>query len=117
MISFLEGVTEEPITAAFIRHKARAKALPCSGLADDDYVLMSFTSLEASWKSSCVVVLQSLHLRSCDYATVRPGAGVSSCCCSFFLPTIVKYITSRFLGYIKINQVGTPPPLTVKKKV
>jgi hypothetical protein len=109
-ISLLEGVTEEPITAAFIRHKARAKALPSSGLADDDYVLTSFTSLEASSKSSCVVVLQSLHLRSCDYATVCPGARVSSCCCSFFLPTIVKYITSRFFGLYKNKSGGKRLP-------
>jgi hypothetical protein len=36
--------------AATLRHKARAKDLPCSCLADDDYFLASFTSLEASSK-------------------------------------------------------------------
>jgi len=38
------------------RHMAREKSLPSSGLDDDDYVTASFTSLEASSKSSYVLM-------------------------------------------------------------
>jgi hypothetical protein len=41
---------------ATLRHKARVKALPSSCLADDDYILASFTSLKASSKGFCALV-------------------------------------------------------------
>ena len=65
----VEGIAEEPPLMPPLlgrlghcgspRHRNRTKALLSSYLADDDYVYTSFTSLEASSKSSFALVLFS----------------------------------------------------------
>ena len=93
-IFLLKGVAEVhlaasshgPFIAPLHRHKAQGKALPSFCLADDDYVLISFTSLRTSSKSFRVsrVVVFAFRLCFCHFATFRPNAGADRCCCSFF---------------------------------
>jgi hypothetical protein len=98
----------QPVQSVTNRHKAWAKALPSFCLADNDYVLASFTILGASlknlmhvpWCDSICILLVYLWL--CHFL---PWCGVSCCCC-FPSSTFVKHITSQFGDISIYMQVG-----------
>jgi len=102
---------------------AREKSLPSSGLHNDDYVTASFTPLEASSKSSYVVIssLRVLLLFPCvsvalPLFALALGRSVLLLLLLLLFFLLKTSVNMPFWALFEYIQVGVIPPLKIQKK-